>query len=85
MEGFGEEAEDLLRRAEVVEEDVMRQNVERLDQLEDRHTETHLTCLTSEWVIRFKLTFKSGLCLMDRHDFHLVYSNQLQCGLIILF
>lgn len=39
MERFGEEAEDLLRRAEIVEEDVVRQKVQRLDQL-DRHTDT---------------------------------------------
>lgn len=33
MERVGEELQDLLRRAEVVEEDVVRQSVERPDQL----------------------------------------------------
>lgn len=36
MEGLREEVEDLLWRAEVVEDDVMRQDVERIDQLKDR-------------------------------------------------
>lgn len=36
MEGLREEAEDLLWSAQVVEDDVIRQDVERLDQLEDR-------------------------------------------------
>lgn len=40
MEGVGEEAEDLLWAAQVVEDDVMRQDVEGLDQLEDRQTES---------------------------------------------
>lgn len=37
MEGLREEVEDLLWSAQVVEDDVMRQDVERLDQLKDRH------------------------------------------------
>lgn len=36
MEGLREEVEDLLWSAQVVEDDVIRQDVERLDQLEDR-------------------------------------------------
>lgn len=39
VERLGEESEDLLGGAEVVEEDVMRQTVERLNQLEGKHTD----------------------------------------------
>lgn len=36
MEGLGEDSEDLLWRAEVVEKDVMGEYMEGLDQLKDR-------------------------------------------------
>lgn len=38
MEGLREEAEDLLRGAQVVEDDVIRQDVESLDHLEHRES-----------------------------------------------
>lgn len=36
MEGLREEVEDLLWSTQVIENDVIRQDVERLDQLEDK-------------------------------------------------
>lgn len=46
MEGRREEAEDLLRGAQAGEDHVVRQDVDRLDQLEDRH-KPHVTHLRS--------------------------------------
>lgn len=37
VEGFGEKSQDLLWRHEVIEDDVTRESVERLDQLRDAH------------------------------------------------
>lgn len=53
MEGLREEVEDLLWSAQVVEDDVIRQDVERLDQLEDRQSPQTFFVFINELVVFF--------------------------------
>lgn len=56
MEGLREEVEDLLWSAQVVEDDVIRQDVERLDQLEDRQSPQTFFVFINELVGFFYLS-----------------------------
>lgn len=50
MEGLREEVEDLLWSVQVVENDVMRHDMERLDQLQDRQSLAILISSLINWL-----------------------------------
>lgn len=66
MEGLREEVEDLLWSAQVVEDHMMRQDMERLDQLQDRQS---LAILVSSFI--------NWLCFLLMY--HLCFSIPIHC------
>lgn len=70
MEGLREEVEDLLWGAQVVEDDMIRQDVEGLDQLEDRQMFSSMSwlllCVFTLYFLPISDFQSSGTCVYLR-------------------